>query len=189
MRSYVLLAAWTFLAGAGIPLIGVLNSGIARSVGNSLAATAIMFAVALVVPLILSLALYGPPTAAQLASAPPVGYAAGVVICFYVLSATVIIPRFGAASFVAFILIAQLLTSALVDQFGLFSMARRPIDMTRLVGPDCDRGGYRHHGDRQPAKDSSLVAGVGLLPLSGLHCEASPNRRVFQNGSSRNTRN
>jgi transporter family-2 protein len=31
-------------------------------------------------------------------------------------------------------LIAQLLTSAVVDQFGLFSMAKRPIDMTRLIG-------------------------------------------------------
>jgi transporter family-2 protein len=40
----------------------------------------------------------------------------------------------GAASFIAFILIAQLLTSAVVDQFGLFSMARRPIDMTKLIG-------------------------------------------------------
>src|SRR5665213_4335381 len=43
-------------------------------------------------------------------------------------------PRLGAASFIAFILIAQLLTSAVVDQFGLFSMARRPIDMTKLIG-------------------------------------------------------
>jgi transporter family-2 protein len=44
------------------------------------------------------------------------------------------IPRFGAASFVAFILIAQLLTSALVDQFGLFNMPKRPVDFTKLLG-------------------------------------------------------
>jgi hypothetical protein len=50
------------------------------------------------------------------------------------LSATIIIPRLGAASFIAYILIAQLLTSAVVDQFGLFGMARRPIDITKLVG-------------------------------------------------------
>ena len=65
---------------------------------------------------------------------PPVSYAAGLFIGFYALSATIIIPRLGAASFIAFILIAQLLTSAVVDQFGLFSMARRPIDMTKLIG-------------------------------------------------------
>jgi transporter family-2 protein len=134
MRSYVLLAAWTILAGVGIPLIGVLNSGIARSVGNPFAATAIMFAIAMVVALGLTLPLYGLPTTAQLGSAPPLSYAAGLLIGFYALSATIIIPRFGAASFVSYILIAQLLTSAVVDQFGLFAMARRPIDTAKLIG-------------------------------------------------------
>jgi len=134
MRSYILLALWTLLAGAGIPLIGVLNSGIARSVGNPFAATAIMFAIALLTALAFALPLYGHPTIAQLGSAPPISYAAGLFIGFYALSATIIIPRFGAASFVAFILIAQLLTSAAVDQFGLFGMTRRPIDAARLLG-------------------------------------------------------
>ena len=134
MRSYLLFTGWTLLAGAGIPLIGVLNSGVARSVGNPFTATAIMFAIAMAAAFCLSLPFFGFPTAAQLGSAPPVSYAAGILIGFYALSATIIIPRFGAASFVAFILIAQLLTSACVDQFGLFGMARRPIDMTRLIG-------------------------------------------------------
>src|SRR4051794_41504885 len=101
MRFYVVFAAWTLVAGAGIPLIGVLNSGIARSVGNPFAATAVMFAIATGVALSLTLPFYGHPTAAQLGSAPLISYAAGLLIGFYALSATVIIPRFGAASFVA----------------------------------------------------------------------------------------
>lgn len=134
MRSYLILAAWSLLAGAGIPMIGVLNSGVARSVGNPYAATAIMFAIAALVALGLALPLYGHPTMAQLGSAPPITYGAGLLIGFYGLSATIIIPRLGAASFIAFILVAQLLTSAAVDQFGLFGMARRPIDITRMAG-------------------------------------------------------
>lgn len=134
MRSYLIFAAWSLLAGIGIPLIGVLNSGVARSVGNPFAATAVMFAIAASVALGLTLPLYGHPTMAQLGSAPPISYGAGLLIGFYVLSATIIIPRLGAASFIAFILVAQLLTSAAVDQFGLFGMARRPVDITRMVG-------------------------------------------------------
>ena len=134
MRSYVILAAWSLLAGAGIPLIGVLNSGVARSVGNPYAATAILFAIATLVALGFALPLYGHPTMAQLGSAPPISYGAGLLIGFYGLSATIIIPRLGAASFIAFILVAQLLTAAVVDQFGMFGMARRPIDITRMVG-------------------------------------------------------
>jgi len=134
MRSNLTFAAWSLLAGAGIPLIGVLNSGIARSVGNPFAATAVMFAIAAIVALGLTLPLYGPPTLAQLGSVAPISYGAGLLIGFYGLSATIIIPRFGAASFIAYILIAQLLSSAVVDQFGLFGMERRPIDITKLVG-------------------------------------------------------
>ena len=134
MRSNLTFAAWSLLAGAGIPLIGVLNSGIARSVGNPFAATAVMFAIAAIVALGLTLPLYGPPTLAQLRSVAPISYGAGLLIGFYGLSATIIIPRFGAASFIAYILIAQLLSSAVVDQFGLFGMEKRPIDITKLVG-------------------------------------------------------
>ena len=134
MRSYLIFAAWSLLAGAGIPLIGVLNSGVARSVGNPYTATAIMFTVAALIAVGFALPLYGHPTMAQLGSAPPISYGAGLLIGFYVLSATIIIPRLGAASFIAFILVAQLLTSAAVDQSRLFGMARRPIDITRMVG-------------------------------------------------------
>lgn len=134
MNQYLSLAAWTLLAGAGIPLIGVLNSGIARSVGNPFAATAVMFAIAMTVALGVTLPLYGRPTAAQLGSAPLISYAAGLLIGFYALSATVIIPRFGAASFVAYILAAQVLTSAIVDQFGMFGMPKRPLDLAKLMG-------------------------------------------------------
>src|SRR3954467_14244863 len=134
MRSYLIFAVWSLLAGAGIPLIGVLNSGVARSVGNPFVATAVMFAMAATVAFGLTLPLYGPPTVAQLGSAPLASYGAGLLIGFYGLSATIIIPRFGAASFIAFILIAQLLSSAVVDQFGLFGIAKRPLDMTKAVG-------------------------------------------------------
>ena len=128
------MVAWTLLAGAGIPLVGVLNHGIARSVGNPVAATAVTFTVALLVAALVTVPFYGVPGLPQLTGAPLVSYAPGLILVFYALSATIIIPRFGAASFVAFILIAQLVTSALVDQFGLFGMVRRPIDGLRLAG-------------------------------------------------------
>ena len=134
MRTYFLMVAWTLLAGAGIPLVGVLNNGIARSVGNPVAATAVTFAIALLVAAAVTVPFYGVPSLQQLTGAPFVSYAPGLILAFYALSATIIIPRFGAASFVAFILIAQLVTSALVDQFGLFGMIRRPIDGLRLAG-------------------------------------------------------
>ena len=134
MRTYLMFAAWTLLAGAGIPLVGTLNSGVARSVGNPFAATAIMFAVGFAITALVTLPVFGLPSPTQITGAPLVSYGGGLIMCVYALSATIIIPRLGAASFVAFILIAQLFTSALVDQFGLFGMTRRPVDTLRLTG-------------------------------------------------------
>jgi len=93
-----------------------------------------MFAIAAMVALAFTLPIYGCPTVAELGSVPLVGYGAGLLIGFYGLSATIIIPRFGAASFIAFILVAQLLTSAAIDQYGLFGMGKRPIDTTKTIG-------------------------------------------------------
>ena len=83
MSSYLIFAACSLLAGAGIPLIGVLNSGIARGVGNPFSATAVMFAMAATVAFGFTLPLYGHPTLAQLGSAPPISYGAGLLIGFY----------------------------------------------------------------------------------------------------------
>ena len=148
-RTNLLLAAWTVLAGIGIPLIGVLNGGVARAVGSPLTATAIMFAVALLAAVGLALPLHGPPSLAQLSAAPVSGYAAGLLIGFYALSATVLIPRFGAGDFVAFILLAQLATAAAIDQFGWFGLPRQPTDAARAAG------------------FALIVGGIALLQLSG----------------------
>jgi bacterial/archaeal transporter family-2 protein len=133
-RSALFLMLWTLLAGAGIPLIGILNGGMARAVGNPFGATAVMFTVALIAALALALPLHGPPTLAQISTAPAASYAAGLLIGFYALSATIIIPRFGAGNFVAFILIAQLLAAAVIDQFGLLGVPRNPLDATKMCG-------------------------------------------------------
>lgn len=133
-RSAVFLVAWTLLAGAGIPLIGVLNGGMARSVGNPFGATAVMFAIAFLAALGLSLPIYGIAGFSQIGSAPLSSYGAGLLIGFYALSATILIPRLGAGTFITFILLAQLGTAAAIDQFGLFGLARQPANALQLGG-------------------------------------------------------
>ncbi|WP_375393003.1 DMT family transporter [uncultured Sphingomonas sp.] len=81
-RAAVFLAGWTVLASAGIPLIGVLNGGMARSIGNPIGATAVMFAVACLAALGLALPLDGPPRLHALMAAPASSYAAGLLIGF-----------------------------------------------------------------------------------------------------------
>lgn len=132
-RMLLFWSLWTIAAGLGIPLIGVLNNGLARSLGNPITATAIMFAVGFAIAAALALSLYGLPDFGQLGTAPWISYFSGLIIVFYAASATVIIPRFGAGNFVAFILLAQLLMAAIMDQFGLFGLEAKPINLTRAT--------------------------------------------------------
>ncbi|MDT7932999.1 MAG: DMT family transporter [Sphingomonadaceae bacterium] len=132
--GYPALAFWSFLAGVGIPLVGVLNSGLARALGSPFAASAVVFAVAFAAA-ILATRLTGPlPPLSALGAAPPTSVLPGLIMGFYALSATIVIPRFGVGNFVLFVLVAQVATAAAVDQFGLLGVARRPVDTLRAAG-------------------------------------------------------
>lgn len=52
----------------------------------------------------------------------------------YVIVAIVLLPRLGAATVFALLVSGQMLGSLVFDQFGLFSLAQRSIDVTRVVG-------------------------------------------------------
>jgi transporter family-2 protein len=69
-----------------------------------------------------------------LKQAKPLQLVAGLGMAFYLLSATWLAPRFGVGNFVMFVLAGQLVSSALIDHFGLFGAPQRPVDLMRLVG-------------------------------------------------------
>ncbi|MFT7596247.1 MAG: transporter family-2 protein, partial [Paracoccaceae bacterium] len=58
----------------------------------------------------------------------------GVLVAFYVLSVTYIAPSFGIGNAVFFVLIGQLISAAVIDQFGLFGAQISPLSLTRAGG-------------------------------------------------------
>jgi bacterial/archaeal transporter family-2 protein len=54
------------------------------------------------------------------------------VVLYLTLNQTM--PRLGATTALALIIIGQLVMGILIDQFGLFGVAVRPVDLVRLVG-------------------------------------------------------
>ncbi len=112
----VYYAAWAFAAGALIPLMAILNAGLARAAGGQVQATVILFATGLIAALLLALATaVRLPELQALARVAPQHYAGGVIVAFYVLS-------------------AQLMTSALIDHLALAGATLRPLTPLRLVG-------------------------------------------------------
>ena len=122
-----------FLAGIGIPLLAALNAALGVRLGAPVAAAAVLFAVAFSATALLLIAT-GPGALARLPGTPKHLFLGGLLVAFYVLSVTFIAPKFGVGNAVFFVLLGQLVSAALIDQFGLFGARVSPVSGTRALG-------------------------------------------------------
>ena len=128
------LHAFTMLAaGIGIPVLAALNAAHGRHIGAPATAAAVLFCVALLTALI-AMGFTGAQGIPKLLSAPRHLFLGGVLVAFYVLSVTYIAPRFGVGNAVFFVLLGQLISSAVIDQFGLFGAKAVPLSLSRIAG-------------------------------------------------------
>ena len=131
--SYPAYALWAFAAGVLIPVMAVLNGTLSRATGNPYLATVVLFAIGLGVSVAV-LAIKGIEGAQSLTRVSPQLYLGGVIVAFYVLSVSILAPRFGVGNTILFVVAAQIVTSAVIDHFGLFGAMLRPISALRLAG-------------------------------------------------------
>jgi transporter family-2 protein len=126
---------WALLAGAFIPLIGILNGRVGRALGEPFHATVMLFGVAIILALVVSV-VFGKatPSFQNLQTLRPMDYTAGFIVAFYVISATVLAGKIGVANFIVMAVSGQIMFSLMIDHFGLFGAPVKPINMTQLVG-------------------------------------------------------
>jgi transporter family-2 protein len=133
--SAITYAVWAFTAGALIPLMAILNGGLARATGGAIQATVLLFAIGLLASLVVAVTTKAHfPAIQTLARISLPQYAGGMIVAFYILSITFIAPRFGVGNAILFAVTAQLLTSALIDHFELAGAALRPLTAMRAGG-------------------------------------------------------
>lgn len=129
---YILLA---ILAGAMLPLEGVMNGALGKRLGNPFHAAIVAFVVGLPALLIASLLLTRSlPNVATIAKSPAwmlMGGLAGAIFVTLFLSAT---PRLGAVAAVLAVLAGQLLVGATLDHFGWLGMTQRAMTPIRIAG-------------------------------------------------------
>ena len=74
------------------------------------------------------------PDLGKVSEAKPIELFGGLILGFYLISATIISPRIGVVNFIVFIVVAQIFMSVVIDHFGLFGATIRPVSMLRLLG-------------------------------------------------------
>jgi bacterial/archaeal transporter family-2 protein len=127
-------AALMFAAGMGVPLLAALNAALGQRIGSPIAAGAIMFAVAFAAAVAILLATGQGAALARASGQPPVLFLAGGLMVFYLLSITFVAPRFGLGNAILFVLLGQIVSSAIIDATGLMGLAARPVSALRLSG-------------------------------------------------------
>jgi len=129
-----LLWALALAAGALIPVQAAANAALARSLGGSVPAAAlVLFAVAAATAG-LALAVGGRADWGGLPAAPPWGYAGGLIVAAYVLTITFLVPRLGVGAAIALIVTGQVVGALAVDHFGLLRAPVVPLTLPRALG-------------------------------------------------------
>ena len=122
------------LAGFGIPMLAALNAQLGGRIGAPVAASVVLFAVALLACLLV-LSFSGQAHAlSQLPAQPKHLFAGGLFVAFYVLAVTWVAPRFGVGNAIFCVLLGQMIAASLIDPFGLFGAMVRTISVTRVSG-------------------------------------------------------
>jgi transporter family-2 protein len=130
MTHYALIM---LLTGVGIPILAALNAALGQRLGSPMAAAVVLFCVALLAATAVW-AVTGAGGLAGVTAAPAHLFLGGLLVAFYVLSVTIIAPRFGIGNAIFFVLLGQLISAAAIDHFGMFGARVSPLTLTRATG-------------------------------------------------------
>ena len=135
MKSNLIYLVMALITGALIPIQAATNAAFSKSIGNPYITGLMVFIVGLagmsVFVLITGASI---PTAKQLVAAPVYGYLGGLIVATYVVMITILVPRIGVGTAIGFIVTGQIIFAVIIDHFGLFNVAARPIDFARFIG-------------------------------------------------------
>jgi transporter family-2 protein len=122
-------------AGVSIVIQQALNANLRTELNSTAWAGFVSYFVGLVCMVLLVIALREPiPTAAMMARVPWWAWSGGLFGAIFVALAIILIPKIGAATFIAVLVAGQMLASVAFDHFGWLGLAQRPIDLPRVIG-------------------------------------------------------
>ena len=125
-------------AGAGLALQQVVNAHLRATLGSPWWAAFASYVVGAMATLVVALAVPGPRlTGAMLARPPGVAWSGGLLGAIFVLAAILTVPRLGAASVLALIVVGQMIGALAFDQVGLLGLPQHSMGPIRLAGVAC----------------------------------------------------
>ena len=132
---YTLLLLSGLAAGAALPLQAGINAQLSRRLGSPIQAALVSFVVGTLLLVVLCvIGRIAWPSISQLRGAPAWLFLGGVFGAFFVPATVMLAPRLGATVMISAIIAGQMVTSLIVDHYGILGFEPRPVDLLRVIG-------------------------------------------------------
>lgn len=131
----LLLALLALIAGTSFVIQQAVNSNLRFELGSAWWAGFISYFGGTIVMLIMLVIMRAPlPSCSLILRSTWWSWFGGLFGAVYIAISILLLPRLGAFTVVALIVIGQLLTSLVFDHFGILNVPHYPITFTRVVG-------------------------------------------------------
>jgi transporter family-2 protein len=121
-------------AGVSIVVQQVLNANLRAQIGSAAWSGFSSYLVGLVCMALLAMAMGDPVPTGVVARIPWWSWSGGLFGAIFIAFAILLVPKLGAATFIALLVTGQMLASVTMDHFGWLGLAQREIDLPRVIG-------------------------------------------------------
>ena len=133
--EYVLLIALALIMGIIIPYQSQVNAKLGAALGHPLLGTFVNFTVGLLlICLVVVVNKIPMPTIQSLKVVHPIYYIGGAMGVMFVSGSLFLVPRIGAINLFSCLIAGQIVSSIVMDYFGLFSNVSKEISRDKWIG-------------------------------------------------------
>ena len=135
--AYVNVVFYLLIVGAGVSvaLQQVLNANLRMELGSAWWAGFISYLIGTLAMLTMTIVSGEPWLSATMAARTSwVSWTGGIFGAIFIATAILMVPRFGAATVLALIVVGQMLGSLTFDHLGLLGIPQHPVNPMRLAG-------------------------------------------------------
>jgi len=135
MSNMIFSILLAFGAGVSIVIQQALNSNLRTELNSAAWSGFVSYSAGLACMALLVIALREPlPPVGVMARIPWWAWTGGVFGAIFIGLGIVLVPKLGAATFIALLVAGQMIGSVVFDHFGWLGLAQRPVDLSRVIG-------------------------------------------------------
>jgi len=133
--SFIAFVALAIGAGVSFVMQQAVNADLRAALGSAAWTGFVSYLGGTLCMLALAVALGdGVPLGSALARSNWWAWSGGFFGAIYIAISILLLPRIGAATFIALLVAGQMVSSLVFDNYGLLGLAQRPIDVSRVLG-------------------------------------------------------